>query len=470
MRLSVFSAAAITAALLVPTLPAQPQSFPNSQKYKDSGIHNATGRSGSASIEARALFNRDETTDLEITTGSFDPHAAGAGTISHVQVQVPSGGTQNFDGSSAGTFATKVNGVGPHAQLGVQTNVRNVDGARTDVVSVSEIVKRRPDIQAVHITAPQSAVRGYNVAIRATLRELNGDTGARADLRLYADGELIDRAEGAWIDAMGVVDVSFAPIINKTGDVTLTVVADHVDPGDWDDSNNSATTHIQMVDQVGQFYSWNASAREEDSSNYHYQKYSWGEFTDDQKALNQSFEFTGYLRSQTPQTSMKASIKVTSDGNTLFDGSQDEFVQFRTWFGTCSESTSYNPEVTVCYNNNMAYTTVEIYAGAADVVYRSWGWATQRNPFSPPEPRFEWNTTYRQDTVNGRFGDSVSMNVDFEAAGSKWNAQPVIPIGAAEVRTVDRPYSCRQDWFLGQEVCEEQHLWSSTRRGSAEGF
>jgi len=469
MRLSALSAAALTAALLTPALLAQPQSFPNSQKYKDSGIRNATGHSGSAAIEARALFNRDETTDFEITTGSFDPKVAGPGTISHVQVQMPSGGTQNFDGSS-NLFATKVNGVGPHAQFGVQANVRDVDGARTDVVNVTETVKRRPDVQAVAITAPSSAVRGYNVSIRATLRELNGDTGARADLRLYANGDLVDRAEGTWIDANGVVDVSFAPIINLTGDVTLTVVADHVDPGDWDNSNNSATTHIQMVDRVGEFYSWEASAREEDSTNYHYQKYSWGEFTDDQKGLNQSFEFTGYLRSQTPQTEMKASIKVTSNGTTLFDGSGAEFRTFRTWYGTCSESTTYNPEVTVCYNNNMAYTTVDIYAGASDVVYRSWGWATQRSPFSPPEPRFEWNTTYREDTVNGRFGDSVSMNVDFEAAGSKWNAQPVIPIGAPEVRSFDRPYSCYHDDFLNQDICEEWHQHTTTRRGNAQGF
>ena len=63
---------AIAACLLATSLVAQSnQTIPNSVKYRDTSLPNATGRSGGASIEARALLNRDLTTTIEITTGSF---------------------------------------------------------------------------------------------------------------------------------------------------------------------------------------------------------------------------------------------------------------------------------------------------------------------------------------------------------------------------------------------------------------
>lgn len=471
MRLRNTAAAIATVALLTLPLFAQPQSRPNSEKYRDSSIPNARGRSGSASIEARALFNRDNTTDLELTTGSFDANATASGSIVHVQLQLPNRGTRNFDGTSTGTFATNFTGVGPRAHIGVQANVRGIDGSRTDVVSVDEIVKRRPDIQLVAVTAPQWGIRGRNVLIRATLRELNGDTGARADMRLYAGGTLVDRAEGAWIDANGVVDVSFAPTINLSGTVTLTVVADHIDPGDWDDSNNSASTTIEMKDQLGEFYSWSASTYEEDFEHYRYEKYSWGEFTDDQQGTNQAFLFNGVLRSDFAHEAMKAKLDVTTDGKPLFNGETTSFwPAFRTWYGRCSSSQTYSPEVTVCYHDDRAYTTVDVYAGASDVTYRSWGWATQRSPWSPPEPRFEWDTTYTADTIQSRFGSNVSMTVDFEASGSKWSAAPSMAIGAPEIYQVDRDYGCYWEDFFGFEICNEIHSWRSTRRGSASGY
>src|SRR5690348_11830002 len=45
---------------------------PNSQKYHNTGMHPATGRSGSASIEARALFGKDGNTTVEVSTGSLE--------------------------------------------------------------------------------------------------------------------------------------------------------------------------------------------------------------------------------------------------------------------------------------------------------------------------------------------------------------------------------------------------------------
>jgi hypothetical protein len=466
-------AIAIATALLTPTaLLAQRPTFPNSTKYKDSSIANATGRSGSASIEARALFNRDNTTDLELTTASFDStDVAASGSIAKVQLQFPTSPTRNLDGSNAGTFATNLTGLAPHAPLGVTTSVRDVDGARTDIVSVNEIVKRRPDVQLANLSAPATGIRGRNVIVRATLRELNGDTGARTDVRLYANGVLVDRAQYTWIDANGTVDCLFAPTIDMTGDVTLRAVADQTNPGDWDYANNAATAHVTMQDQVGEFYSWSANVYQEDFTFFRHEQYSWGDFTDDQKGTNQSFSFTGYIRAEPTLSDMKLTTSASSDGAELFDGEAVSFwPTFRNRFGYCARSETFSPDVSVCYDNQRAYMTVTVTYGAADVVYHSYGWATQENPWAPPEPRYEWNRTTEEHSMKGRFGSNVAMQVDFETSGKKWSASPLIPVGDPEVTQIDRPYNCYYDGFLNQNVCSELHSWRATRRGSADGF
>jgi len=50
----------------------RPLTYPNSRKYRDAGFHPATASAGSATISSRALLGRSGTTDVEITTGTFD--------------------------------------------------------------------------------------------------------------------------------------------------------------------------------------------------------------------------------------------------------------------------------------------------------------------------------------------------------------------------------------------------------------
>ena len=49
---------------------------PNSEKYRDSGFRPATGSSGSATVSVRALLDKAGTTDVEVTTGTFDEASA----------------------------------------------------------------------------------------------------------------------------------------------------------------------------------------------------------------------------------------------------------------------------------------------------------------------------------------------------------------------------------------------------------
>ena len=60
--------------------------YPNSRKYRDAGFHPATASAGSATISVRSLLGRSGTTDVEVTTGTFDGGAP-TGTLSSVQVK-----------------------------------------------------------------------------------------------------------------------------------------------------------------------------------------------------------------------------------------------------------------------------------------------------------------------------------------------------------------------------------------------
>src|SRR6202043_1510616 len=74
----------------------------SSKHYRNSGVGNATGRAGSATMSARALLGKDGNTTVEVTTGALDSPATPPGSFSKVQYK-PLNSTgnalfaQNFD-------------------------------------------------------------------------------------------------------------------------------------------------------------------------------------------------------------------------------------------------------------------------------------------------------------------------------------------------------------------------------------
>lgn len=79
------SAAALTCLTTYPYVPSasaqgpakasRPALVSNGIKYRVNGLQPATGRSGSASLTARALLGKDGTTLVEATTGELDSAA-----------------------------------------------------------------------------------------------------------------------------------------------------------------------------------------------------------------------------------------------------------------------------------------------------------------------------------------------------------------------------------------------------------
>jgi hypothetical protein len=229
---------------------AAPALIPNSVRYRDTGGKPATGRSGSATLEALALLGRDGTTTLELRAGQTDGSAGAV--VTHAQVRrLGDEGTHGFvSNHTTGLDAPiPLPGLRRGSPLQVQANIRGADPHRTDVVTVAESVKLRPDL-AVTLTPPQGVRAGVPANITAVVSEENGDMGARADCQLRVDGVLVDQAANVWVDAGDAVSCAFTHTFPSAGSYTVEVRAASVSPADWDPANNAASATVAVADRA----------------------------------------------------------------------------------------------------------------------------------------------------------------------------------------------------------------------------
>jgi len=226
-------------------------SHPNSEKYRDSGFRPATGSSGSATVSVRALLDKAGTTDVEVTTGTFD-EASAPGSLDMVQVKAfaPSGTlafTDNHTGLSGATASFSY-GTLPHGTpLQVQSVVDGGD-PRADVVTLATAVHFAPDLVASRLDAPANAPVGAAVNLQGFILERNGEVGARADCVLYVDGAAADRATGIWVDAGGTVACAMTHVFTEARTYSLELRVESVRPRDFDADNNIASASLTAVE------------------------------------------------------------------------------------------------------------------------------------------------------------------------------------------------------------------------------
>ena len=253
-----------TASPLAATAAGRPTLIRNAVKYRDQGAKPATGRSGSSTLTVRALLGMDGVTELEVTTGVFDPVPTATRPLTRVQVKLLDASghplrTLNYNNlTNTGTASFRYDGLARGTTLQVQGNV--VEGRRTDVVTTTATVYLRPDLR-VRLEAPEQVRVGFPVNLVATVSEGNGDVGARADCVLYVDGVEVDRANGIWVDAGGSVSCAFTYVFASAGTKRVRVEAANVSPGDFDLSNNAAEATVQVTGGGSDF---NYSAQAED--------------------------------------------------------------------------------------------------------------------------------------------------------------------------------------------------------------
>lgn len=260
----------------VATAQGNVKSIPNSQKYKNTGVKPATGRSGSATLEARVLIAKDSSMLLEASTSGVEA-ATHPGTITKMQVKIGPDFTQNHNGLNAGGFWSHTLPAATHrASIQLQGNIKGIDPKRTDVVTVTTPALLRPDIAVDSVSGIAQQKPGVPVTFTASVSEKNGDVGATANCVLSVDGAEVDSAAGIWIDAAGNVACEFTRIFANPGTYAISVAATEVKPGDWDTANNSAATSIVIVNPDKPIKNGFMAAYQESYSNRYYQRRSGG--------------------------------------------------------------------------------------------------------------------------------------------------------------------------------------------------
>jgi len=225
----------------------------SSKHYRTSGVGNATGRAGTATMTARSLLGKDGSTTVEVTTGSLDSSATPPGSFGKVQYKpFDSAGNalfaQNFNPlpSAGGYYSFVSPSLHRTQQIQLQGNIAGIDN-RNDVVTLVETVKLRPDFAVQSLLLPGSAMLTQPVNISANIVELNGDASATTTCVLAIDGNNVDQANNVYVDAGGSVSCAFEYTFSTTGSHTVQVTAANVVPADWDNSNNSISGVITIT-------------------------------------------------------------------------------------------------------------------------------------------------------------------------------------------------------------------------------
>jgi hypothetical protein len=224
----------------------------SSKHYRESGVGNATGRSGSAHMTARALLSKDCSVTVEVTTGTLDSTSTPPGSFRKLQFKALNAAgnpilVQNlFPSTASGDYTFALPSLHRAQQIQLQANIDGIDRNRTDVVTLVETVKVRPDLAVPSLSFPPSAVPDQAVNISANLVEMNGDAGATTTCVLAVDGNPVDQMNNVYVDAAGSVSCAFVYTFNAPGSHTIEVNAMNVAPSDWDTSNNSNSGTIDI--------------------------------------------------------------------------------------------------------------------------------------------------------------------------------------------------------------------------------
>ena len=462
-------AAAAGCLLIAATALAQPSFVPNHIKYKESGIKPATGRSGSATIEARALLGKDNLTAIEVSTPA-------PGVIERVQVKrAGADEATNFNGLDGNTFRAAISGPVMNERIQIQANVSGIDGARMDVVTVETTVGRRPDLSVTGITAAPHAVAGGPVRIAAVIRELNGDTGARASCVLSVAGMDVDRADDIWVDAGDSVSCIFSTPFPTAGEKHFTVRVENIRPGDDDSANDSAGGSMRVYATANEFTLASVSVRESHYTSQTNVTAWWGASQDVEQGVDSDSVIYTYIADQNVDLSnLVISSRETTEGELIHESNGVELsVTPGQWYGepTCASAWKDFQLYIMCdiplAEHQPRSFWMEVWRMASAVTYHSTGW-NRTIPSELPPGYYTWNQS-----GGYHYGSQTRLRSTYEwqltiSNGLKlWETSGVLPI-----TTSTNTYGSSRYCFSsgnGQQ-CVDTLRTSIDKRGSAVDF
>jgi hypothetical protein len=474
---------------------SKPQLVPNSRRYKESGLKPASGRSGSASLTGRALLAKDGATTVELSTGQLDTSEPQPGNINKSQIKpLDENGdplyARNYSNSSGGYFTTAVNDLHRGQQVQMQATINGIDANRTNVVTVVETVKLRPDLSPKHMSVPARGVPGNPVNISVVLRELAGDSGATTNLVLYADGTAVDRANGVWVDAGGTVSCVFSPTFTSAGTKQLEVKAEQIAPGDYDMSNNAVTGTVVIGPLTNADLNYNVQVIDGDDdfrAHIYEKRYFNGVLQTEReedfsaKGWQQQANFFGWA-ARMVSFPLSITHQETNDGRIVFSDSytnltptsvidaSDGVTRFIAYNVSRFESS------TAHYFNLSTTATINLATGArteltqfssnrqaGDVTYHSAGYERFWDDTSGEEFFYTWNTTeVSRAGTRLPFGTHYGMNISLTTGdGAVYTASPTVTLNPFD-NSGQQPFTCF-DWsfdeFSGTSCVQNERVW-----------
>lgn len=463
--------AAATAAgclLLASAALAETRIMPNEIKYRDSGSKPATGRSGSATIEARALLGKDNVTTIEVSTPA-------PGVIEKVQVKrAGDASATNFNGVDANSFSGAMNGLGWGEAVSIQANVSGIDGARMDVVTADTTVARRPDLSVTGITAAPHAVAGGPVRITATVRELNGETGARASCVLSVAGMDVDRADNIWVDAGDSVSCIFSTTFGSAGEKNFSVRVENVRPGDDDASNDSAGGSMQVYAKANEFTMWSVGVRESQYTSRTKSTGWWGASEEIEHGVDSDSIMYTYISENVDLPKLVISTRETTEGELIHESNGVELsVSQPQWPAepTCGFAWQDFQLYIMCdiplADHQPRSFWMEIWRMSSAVTYHSAGWNTTI-PSDMPPGYYTWNESggYHYGAQK-RLGSTYEWRLTISNGTKLWETSGVVP-----VRTTSHTYGPSRYCFnsgSGQQCVETFRTWVQ-KDGDAVGY
>ncbi|HYC61259.1 MAG TPA: hypothetical protein VEK79_17010 [Thermoanaerobaculia bacterium] len=419
-------------ALCLPTAFAQeddlgPQFVPNHIKYRDSKP-NARGAGELATVETLALLSRNGTAQLEVTTGNLDTGEPSAtANITKVQLKL-NDVTTNFNNVDSGSwFTLPLGAVERHTPFQAHVNVMGLNGGNTEVVVVDDKVRRRPDLRIVAVDAPGAIRVGQPFSIVATIRELNGDTGARTSCYLETqNGVQLDRTDGIWVDAGDQVQCVFSQTLGTLGKHTYFVKIGATRPADWDPRFElQGLTVLATTDKQ-----WELTAAQRTveqtyietlSSNSNF--YTSGGSTE----TFDSMQFNAVIDEPIDLSTIRMSIAERTDGQLIYEYPVVGGFPPNTTNAPCRLSDRKHSVYLLCrFGDGLALNAITIGSSA---VYLTQLWMAQFDPETQQNvyiPVF----TMRQTSKFGapqRYGSTYSLHITLtDAANHSWEVSPFI--------------------------------------------
>jgi len=464
-------------------------------KYRDSSAPHATGRSGSATLAARAFLGSDGVTYLTVTTGDLENLDAAPGELAKIQVKAftPDGTklyTLNFQRPSAGgSVVLRLDGLSRGSRVQVQANVRGIDRNRTDVVTITETVKRAPSLQT-QISVSDRVRIGVPTVVTALVSETGGEAGMWAACELWVNGSKVDVAESVWVDAGDAVTCAFTYTFDRVGEQDVQVRVS----GDSDGGGSappSITTSSALVDAVSPSETaFQAAAEEKSILTSRLMEYTWAnpvngshkEYRDfasegqNTQRLNVSGSFTRAI--SFPLT--RVELQMESLGTVYQDDAFSMAAGVPDLGGRLCAAQPIPLEgsvFTLCSGGGSTTFSYTRFGGS--VTYLSEGFSrTWDGPAQAWTQDVVWNDPrVGFDPTGGQirhWGSDVTVRIRVTDAVGTFGVTPVIPLTSFERVLGTTPRSCATEspyWLDGGQMvtCTSGEVRENGRRGEAQG-